>query len=36
MSAHPHSEQWQNRLAALLLFAIGGFIVYDESLKFLI
>ncbi|MEP7705564.1 LysE family translocator [Paraglaciecola sp. 25GB23A] len=36
MSAHPHSEQWQNRLSALLLFTIGGFIVYDESLKFLI
>ena len=30
MNTHPKSQQWQNRLSALLLFALGGFIVFDE------
>jgi len=35
MSTHPNSTQWQNRLSASLLFAIAGFIVYEEILAFL-
>lgn len=30
MKANPKSAAWQNRLSASLLFAIGGFIVYEE------
>ena len=34
MSTHPKSGQWQNRLSASLLFAIAGFIVYEEVLTY--
>lgn len=34
MNSHPKSQQWQNRISALLLLAIAGFIIYQEFLIF--
>jgi threonine/homoserine/homoserine lactone efflux protein len=35
MNTHPSSEKWQHRFSGLLLFAMGGFIVFAEVMIFL-